>query len=263
LLRLKPRVFWSLILTMATTAGTIESVRLASAWHEHEIARPIREDFGIGPFYHVEDEPPKRLPKGTSVHHPLLEAVRRDWVPEAGAFPIPEAGWQARMAALCGFAREGTRSVSTLVSALDDADPRIRSVAAQALGIIGDPSVAGTLDAMLFGDPNGECRVYAAYARSMVGGMTAGPMHQWCLTMDRLFAFRAHLNFALDRGPDPLAVSVRAAYASYDLSRMNTARVGELAPDFELPSITKRGAFRLSDWRGKSDVLLIFIYGST
>jgi len=167
------------------------------------------------------------------------------------------------MAALCGFAREGTRAVPTLVAALDDTDPRVRSVAAQALGIIGAPSVAGALDAMLFGDPNGECRVSAAYARSMVGGMTAGPVHQWCLTMDRLFAFRYHLRSALDRGPDPLPASIRAAYASYDLSRMNTARVGELAPDFELPTISKGGMFHLGDCRGKTDVLLIFIYGST
>ncbi len=35
-------------------------------------------------------------------------------------------------------------------------------------------------------------------------------------------------------------------------------KVGELAPDFELPEASGKGAVRLSDFRGKKPVALIF-----
>jgi len=43
-------------------------------------------------------------------------------------------------------------------------------------------TTAGTIESVRLASAwkqyeNGECRVYAAYARSMVGGMTAGPVH--------------------------------------------------------------------------------------
>ena len=168
------------------------------------------------------------------------------------------------MAALCGFARLSPAVPTRSMAALDDLDPRVRSVAAQALGIVGDAKAAGVLDAMLFGDPDGECRVYAAYARSMVGGMVTDAGYRWCLKFDPGCSPSASTcGCALTGGPEPLPESVRRAYATYDLSRMGSVRVGSPAPDFELPPVAGGPAVRLSDYRGKSDVVLVFIYGST
>jgi peroxiredoxin len=39
-----------------------------------------------------------------------------------------------------------------------------------------------------------------------------------------------------------------------------TPKTGDFAPDFELPAVigTERQKFRLSDWRGKKNVVLAF-----
>lgn len=227
-----PQAAFYLILTGILAGSVLAGIRGASALSDRSAAEPIAFDAGRGPFYDQADEPPKRLPKGSTVRHPLLEAVRRDWVRGGGWFPIAEAGWKSRMAALRGFTREGAEAVPTLVAGCDDENPHVRDMAVQVLVIIGDSSHAPLFDAMLGGDPDGEVRVYAAYSRGMVGGMKAGPLTEWMLKMDRLFAFRLHLQFALDRGPDPLPDEVRRAYADYDLSRMDTARVGRPAPEF-------------------------------
>ncbi len=41
---------------------------------------------------------------------------------------------------------------------------------------------------------------------------------------------------------------------------MATLRVGDMAPDFELPGVLgeKRRSFRLSDYRGKQNVVIAF-----
>ena len=53
------------------------------------VRRPIRADAGVGPFYHPEDEPARRVPAGTTVHHPLLDAVRKGWVARRRRLPDP------------------------------------------------------------------------------------------------------------------------------------------------------------------------------
>ncbi len=42
--------------------------------------------------------------------------------------------------------------------------------------------------------------------------------------------------------------------------RMAALKVGEIAPDFELPGVVgeKRRTFKLSDYRGKQNVILVF-----
>ncbi|MFO0910993.1 MAG: HEAT repeat domain-containing protein [Isosphaeraceae bacterium] len=243
--------------------ASLTGQRLWLAWADRGAEQAIRYDPGVGPFYRPEDEPPTRVPRGTRVRHPLLEAVRSEWKPSGEVFPIASAGWKARMAALCGLAREGRQAVPVLTAILDDRDPRVRSVAAQALGILGDTSVEGVLEAMLLGDPDAECRVYAAHARSMLGGMQQTPRYQWSLSLDRLFSFRDQLQFALDRGPEPAPPAIRQAYAQYDLSLMDSARVGKPAPDFVLPTPDGKSSIRLHEVLAESDVMLVFIYGST
>ena len=52
--------------------------------------------------------------------------------------------------------------------------------------------------------------------------------------------------------------TVRDAWASYDLSQMDIANEGKLAPDFVLSDVAGR-SYRLSDLRGKRTVVLTFI----
>jgi hypothetical protein len=52
--------------------------------------------------------------------------------------------------------------------------------------------------------------------------------------------------------------AVRDAWASYDLSQMDIAKEGKLAPDFDLADAAGQ-IYRLSEYRGKKTVVLTFI----
>ena len=63
---------------------------------------------------------------------------------------------------------------------------------------------------------------------------------------------------ALERTDRPNQVELRKALADYDLSNVDSERVGELAPDFTLTDFTGK-TYRLSQFRGKKAVVLRFI----
>ena len=54
------------------------------------------------------------------------------------------------------------------------------------------------------------------------------------------------------------SAEMRKALGSYDLSTMDSARIGELAPNFTLTNFAGK-TYRLSDFRGKKTVVLRFI----
>ena len=56
--------------------------------------------------------------------------------------------------------------------------------------------------------------------------------------------------------------AVREAIAEYDLAKLDTARVGELAPDFALLD-AEGETFRLTQFRGKRVVVLTFVAADT
>jgi hypothetical protein len=73
---------------------------------------------------------------------------------------------------------------------------------------------------------------------------------------------KRHLRYALDRDGAPLDRSVAEQLRRWDASGINTAQVGQLAPDFELPQITGEST-RLAHYRGKQSVVIVFVYGDT
>jgi RNA polymerase sigma factor (sigma-70 family) len=77
-----------------------------------------------------------------------------------------------------------------------------------------------------------------------------GKGSQWS-EWTRDFAFRAK---EVIRGES----AARKALLKYDPAQIDTARLGKLAPDFSLTDISGR-TYRLSDFRGKQPVLLVFI----
>ncbi len=71
-----------------------------------------------------------------------------------------------------------------------------------------------------------------------------------------------HIGYAVERDGAPLDPKILEQLASWDVETMSTAVVGRPAPDFELPT-TGGKKVRLSDFRGKAAVVLVFIYGDT
>ena len=103
-------------------------------------------------------------------------------------------------------------------------------------------------------DPKSTVRIYAIRALRMMGPLK--PTKEWeKLRNDSDRGVRSTVAVALDCKDDPNPEAVRKAWAEYDLTKMDSAGVGQLAPDF---SLTRHSGetIRLSDFRGKKDVVL-------
>lgn len=193
----------------------------------------------------------------------IIARFRRDWSNEKGHMrPLGDRGWKARVTALQGLVRLGPEAVAPLVGALDDGDDELRVFAAQGLGFVGEAGVVGRLERTLAEDKAPAARLYAADSLGMFGGLRPKPLFERIQADDPNKDVQAHMRFALERKGDALPVKVREELGGYDLSRLDTAEVGKAAPDFTLTDPLGR-RYRLSDFRGKKVVVLLFIYGDT
>ena len=169
------------------------------------------------------------------------------------AFDRDDPGWKARMRALVRIARLGPDAVPPLVESLGKGSPTRREFAAQALGMFTDPRAKPALEKALK-DPKETVRDYAVQALRLMGPLE--PAAKWeKLRSDADRGFRSTVAGALDSKAQPSAEAVRRERAGYDLAKMDSARVGQLAPDFALAARSGK-AHRLSDYRGKKEVVL-------
>ena len=176
--------------------------------------------------------------------------------------PADDAGWKVRMETLGGLVRLGDAAVPTLIRALDDPEPDVRVLAAQALSYLADGRAADRLRRTLAEDGDAAARLYAADALGAIGGLRPSPLLEKVEAEDSNRDVRAHVRFALERDGKPLDDEVRSSLRTLDPRKLDAARVGERAPDFTLDDALGK-AYRLADFRGKQAVVLVFIYGDT
>jgi HEAT repeat protein len=123
--------------------------------------------------------------------------------------------------------------------------PRARAAAEKA--------VRDTLAQIAKGDPGWKVRM-AALVRLVKAGPAAVPVLEKALKKEspgaRALATQA---LAVIRGP----AALRTAVIDYDLSKLDSARLGQVAPDFSLTDISGH-AYRLSQFRGKNAVVVKF-----
>jgi hypothetical protein len=192
----------------------------------------------------------------------IKQQFEKAWKPQKGYMrPLDDAGWKARMEAFHELARLGAKAVPMLTDALAKGEPDTRTFAGQTLALLAEPDSKPALPTALK-DSHAAVRLYALDALSMFGKLEATEELLRLRHKDPNVDVKAHARFALERDDKPQPEAIRKALTEYDLSRVDTARLGKLAPDFALTDAVGK-IHRLSDFRGKNPVVLVFIYGDT
>jgi len=192
----------------------------------------------------------------------IVRTFEKAWVvPKGYMRPLDDAGWKARMTAFRNLALAGEKATPALIEALSQGELETRVFAAQALGLMADPKAKSALEAALK-DKTPAVRLYALDALSMFDKLTPTDELKAMKEKDPNRDVKAHVGFALDRDDKPDPAALRKTLAGFDLAKMNTAVVGKAAPEFELRDATGK-TYKLSDFKGKKAVVLVFVYGDT
>jgi hypothetical protein len=176
--------------------------------------------------------------------------------------PADDKGWQTRMRALQAVVSTGQPSIRPLLNALESGDDSLRIFAAQALGYLGSSVPVEPLLRAAREDKVAAVRLYAVDSLGMRGDAAKTVPWESLRKREKNPDVRKHIGYAIERKNTPVEKKVVQTLTAWNLQTMNTAIVGKPAPDFELTSAGGR-AIRLSSFRGKKAVVLVFIYGDT
>jgi len=175
--------------------------------------------------------------------------------------PLSDSGWAARFRALQVLVKHGKEAVPALEEALEKGDVPARILAAQTLGYIAPHASRGMLRKAIASDPVPAVRLYAVDALGMHGGDEA-EFFQASLDKEGNRDVKLHLKYALERKSEAIDPAVIRTLVEWDPAKISSAEVGKPAPDFELETVSGKKV-RLSQFRGKQAVVLIFVYGDT
>lgn len=189
------------------------------------------------------------------------------WVPATGRLarylrPADDLGWKARMTAFATFARQGDEAVMELTQGLESESAPVRALAAQSLGYVGAPPVSSRLAKIMESDPDPLVRLYAADSLGMLGGQEYEALLKRLIETETNSDVKRHLQYALDRQTSLLNPADRNVLKRWNPNQLDTARLHELAPDFQLTSVDGQ-TIQLSQYRGQQSVILVFVYGDT
>ncbi len=202
----------------------------------------------------------------------IIQQVAEDWQAKGwGANgsarylrDIEDTAWQKRFAALQQLTRIGKPAVKPLVASLKHDNVEVRIFAAQALGYLSphSRSAESALLASLETDASPAVRLYAADSLGMIG---SGKRLKQQLTRIRATEknrdVKKHLGYVLAREANPIAPAVIKKLKQWKAPK-NVATIGQRAPDFDLAALNGKPV-KLSNFRGKSPVILVFLYGDT
>jgi hypothetical protein len=188
------------------------------------------------------------------------------WEQAFGAFPngyirpLPDPDAAMRMHALQALVRWGVEGQADLLQGLESPSAPVRMLAAQAIGFLGANVPTAELLERYSQETDPTVRLYLA--DSLGRGGAAEELLQALRATEPNGDVKKHLNYAIERRGITLADSTRQALIDFDWQASGGVNVGDRAPDFSLDSVGGQ-TFQLSQQRGKSAVVLVFIYGDT
>lgn len=189
------------------------------------------------------------------------------WEPATGRIskylrPGDDKGWVLRARTLQAVARKGQEAGPALRAVLTSGTAPARAFAAQALGFTGDAESKEDLAAAAEHDSDAIVRLYAVDSLGMLGGIEHEELLKRLEASEKNGEVKRHARYALEREGVPVAADVVATLSGWNPENAAVAKLGEAAPDFELQTVADE-KIRLSDFRGKSAVVLVFVYGDT
>lgn len=173
-----------------------------------------------------------------------------------------DRGWRFRMRALKGLVGTGKAAVPLLQETLASGKSHERIFAAQTLSYLAPHALREKLLEAARNDKDAAVRLYAIDALGMQGKANLNfdwnPLKKAESNRDA----RSHIGYAIERKTEPVATAVIDTLKRWDFKAIDSAVVGKMAPDFELKSANGK-KIRLSQFRGKKAVVLVFVYGDT
>lgn len=180
---------------------------------------------------------------------------------KAGVASLADTDWKVRTLAVRDMVRAGKAAEADIIAALSDANVHVRHLATMALGIQRSEAAAPQLEKLLREDAEVTVRSQAAVALGQIAGKSSLPALKAALRQEKngdVLHQTAMAIHAIETN-QPATPELAKAFASLDESTFGIAKVGEAAPDFILPDTTGE-SWRLSDFRGKQNVLLVWIF---
>jgi len=178
-----------------------------------------------------------------------------------GVADLNDPDWLVRTLAVRDLVRAGLPAESSLVSALTHSNAHVRHVAAMTLGILRATNTVPPLETALATDADDLVRSQAAVALSQIGRASSVAALRAALKEDKSkdVQHQAELAIhAIEHG-HTATPELAAAYRALDEAKFGRAKVGQLAPDFQLPDTDGR-VWKLSEFRDKRPVVLIWIF---
>lgn len=188
-----------------------------------------------------------------------------DWGQYAFAIKRPgfEPPWQLRLAAEYHVARAGQAAAPSLLRLAEGASPHVRGFAAQMLGVTGVEEGKARLLPLARSDPSPLVRNYAVEALSRLPQAAEDDAVAEAIAAARQdpngnVRFTAQQSQLRLQQRVPGGPALRQAWIQrFDPRNLGTAKVGEPAPDFILPSDSGEQV-QLAAFAGKHAVLLLF-----
>ena len=190
------------------------------------------------------------------------------WEQRSGRFPEgymradDDRGWETRMITLRELVRLGDDAVPVLLELLQADGTMQRIFAAQVLGYIASAESREALLTVADSDESATARLYAVDSLGMIGPAAADVDWEALLESESNGDVKKHIRYAIERDGAAVDPAIVESLTDWDPATINSATIGQPAPDFELQS-AQGETIRLSDYRGEKAVVLVFVYGDT
>lgn len=190
------------------------------------------------------------------------------WIPRTGSRfighmrDLKDGQWKLRMLALQEVVSAGKAAVPMLIDRLVNGASHERIFAAQALGYLGKDAPIEPLLKAVRDDDDAAVQLYAVDSLGMRGDAELGARWADFANSIRNRDVMRHMKYAEERAGVGIDQSIIDTLSSWNSSTISTAKVGQPAPEFELTTVGGESV-KLEDFRGKSNVVLVFIYGDT